>query len=104
MIAWCAGFRRCSSALGWWRVVLHGAHCVQGCAVSLRQPQVLHLSTILASFILRTFLVSYLGVLENLGKAFKLSYVKMHSVANEGIVRATTGQLGRQQNNGARQQ
>jgi hypothetical protein len=38
--------------------------------------RVLHLSTILASFILRTFLVSYSGVLENLGKAFKLTYAK----------------------------
>lgn len=37
---------------------------------------VLHLSTILASFILRTFLVSYSRVLENLGKAFKLVYAK----------------------------
>src|SRR5271156_3893102 len=35
--------------------------------ISLRRPRVLHLSTTLASFILRTFLVSYSGVLENLG-------------------------------------
>jgi hypothetical protein len=41
----------------------------------------------LASFILRTFLVLYSGVLESLGKAFKLAYAKpkMHSVAGEGI-------------------
>ena len=38
--------------------------------------RVLHLSTMLASFILRTFLVSYSGVLENPGKAFKLTYAK----------------------------
>jgi hypothetical protein len=38
--------------------------------------RVLHLSIILAFFILRTFLVSYSGVLENLGKAFKLTYAK----------------------------
>jgi hypothetical protein len=38
--------------------------------------RVLHLSTILASFILRIFLVSYSGALENLGKAFKLAYAK----------------------------
>jgi len=44
--------------------------------LSLRRSRVLHLSTILASFILRTFLVSYSGVLENLGKAFKLAYAK----------------------------
>src|SRR5436305_766667 len=52
----------------------------------IRSPAtgVLHLSTILASFILRTFLVSYSGVLENLGKAFKHAYAKplrVHSVA-----------------------
>jgi hypothetical protein len=44
--------------------------------ISLRRSRVLHLSTILASFILRTFLVSYSEVLENLGKAFKLVYAK----------------------------
>jgi hypothetical protein len=44
--------------------------------LSLRRSRVVHLSTILTSFILRTFLVSYSGVLENLGKAFKLVYAK----------------------------
>jgi hypothetical protein len=43
--------------------------------------RVLHLSIILASFILRIFLVSYLEVLENLGKAFKLTYAKPLSAA-----------------------
>jgi hypothetical protein len=38
--------------------------------------RVVHLSIILASFILRIFLVSYSGVLENLGKVFKLTYAK----------------------------
>jgi hypothetical protein len=50
--------------------------------------RVVHLSIILASFILRIFLASYSGVLENLGKAFKLSYAKphkMYSVTGEGI-------------------
>jgi hypothetical protein len=45
-------------------------------SLTLRRSRVVHLSTILASFILRTFLVLYSGVLENLGKAFKLVYAK----------------------------
>ena len=51
-------------------------HAYKGACLSLHRPRVLHLSTMLASFILRTFLVSYSGVLENLGKAFKLAYAK----------------------------
>ena len=63
--------------MGAYLIRLRGAHLCAGCTpVSLRRSRVVHLSTILASFILRTFLVSYSGVLENLGKAFKLVYAK----------------------------
>jgi hypothetical protein len=54
--------------------------------------RVLHLSTILASFILLHLLGVIVGeYFENLGKAFKLAYAKplrCISVAGEGIARA----------------
>jgi hypothetical protein len=62
-----------SSAVNAISFLFHLCHA----SLSLRRPRVLHLSTMLASFILRTFLVSYSGVLENLGKAFKLAYAKL---------------------------